>query len=179
MLKEVYEEARSTWLCRGCLTPAKDSKAIDARIQELTPNDPPLNFINGCSLGVITKDCLKEIGAALVERDLYVGRLYGPDGELIPDWVTFRGREPIIVRGSKNVSHRRCADCGRIVYFGMGKPYLYPMPAEYVDIFDSGCGGLVLREYVFSRLNLRNWRGVTIDQLPVVEEPADSLGVLG
>ena len=178
MVKEHYEEAKRTWLCMGCLRPKQPFHGIDAHIQEQTPSDPPLNFVNGCGLGIIRTDFLNQLGSDVVARDLCIGRLLGPDKRQIEEWVTFRGRHSLIVRGSKNVACRHCTECGRFVYFAMGKKYLYPMPRRDVSVFDSGWGGLVVTESVYRGLNVGCWRKMYADKLPVVNEPFDSLGVL-
>ena len=128
MSKAAYEEARLSWLCRGCLTPKACYTGIDVQLQQVPPLESDLNFVNGCGLGVARTDLLAKIGADVVKRDLYLGSVYGPGGDLIGDWSTFHGRHRLVIRGSRHVSFRKCEDCGRVVYFGMGKRYLFPMP---------------------------------------------------
>jgi hypothetical protein len=60
----------------------------------------------------------------------------------------------------------------------MGTKYLYPRPPEDVRIFHSGWGSIVVREEVFRRLNAKRWPRMDVDELPVVDEPKDSLGIL-
>jgi hypothetical protein len=103
MVKAQREEALRSWLCRGCLTPMAMSTGIDVPIQERTPADPPLNIISGCDLGVARKDFLEELGSDAVASDLILGRVFTANGRLIDNWVTFRGRHRLIVRGSEHV----------------------------------------------------------------------------
>jgi hypothetical protein len=152
--------------------------SVDATIQEPVPADPPLNFINGCSLGVVRRDFLEELGMDIVHNYLFIGDLFGPDGHSIENWLTFRGKLRLIIRGTKNVSYRQCSECGRVVYFAMGKRYLYPAPPEHVELFESHLNGLILHENLFSRLNLARWPKVTVDALSVLSKPKDSLGTL-
>lgn len=173
--KDAYAQARKTWLCEGCCTPKPEQREIDCRIQETRPTDEPLNFVNGCGVPLVCKRFLSELGDDVAMRDLYLGCLYGPDGQPIEDWLTFRGRRRIIVRGSRNVSYRKCSECGRSVYFAMGKRYLYPEPPHDVSIFESDLFGLVLPESVFGRVRFHKWENVTIDRLEVLDFPQDSL----
>lgn len=178
MVNDEYEKARLTWLCVGCMTPKNIAVPIDAQIEEKLPADPPLNFINGCGLGLVRASFLAALGPAVISRDLLIGRLLGPDGALVDDWVTFRGRYRVLVRGSKNISYRRCTDCGRHVYFAMGKRYLYPQPPDDAEVFESDLLGLVVRGDVFSRLALATWPKIQLDKLGVPTAPKDSLGPL-
>jgi hypothetical protein len=149
--KESYKKAQHSWLCSQCLSPRESWETVDFEIQESAPDDPPLNFVNGCGLGVVRRDFLEELGLQVVQRDLYLGNLRGPNGALIENWMTFRGKQRVIIRGSTNVSFRRCTECSRIVYFAMGKRYLFPSPSENADIFGSDLYGLVLRQQASSR----------------------------
>jgi len=179
MDKGVGALAAQTWCCRGCHAPRPTiAETIDVRIQDATPADPPLNFVFGYSLGLARYDFLAALGPTEVERDLFVGRLLRPDGSTITDWVTYHGRHRIMIRASKNVSYRRCDECGRVVYFGMGKRYLYPPPPDQGDIFVSDWSGLVVREHIMARVNLNKWKKVKVEKLPVVNKPRDSLGEL-
>jgi hypothetical protein len=103
---------------------------------------------------------LDALGTDLIQRDLYLGRVYGPDGQELREWATLRGKHRLTVRGTKNVSYRRCAQCGRDVYFAMGKKYLYPGPPPDIAIFESDLCGLVLTEETFLRAGVETWRGL-------------------
>jgi hypothetical protein len=178
MMKQYGEEAHHTWLCTGCMSPVATCSGIDAHIQDRRPADPPLNFISGFGLGVVKQELLEAIGHEAVDRCLLLGRLFGPTGELIRDWVTFRARHQVIVRGSKNVVHRRCEKCGRVIYFAMGQRYLFPSLREDVDLVESDLNGLVIRERIFSRLEPDRWPKLQVEMLPVLSAPVDSLGDL-
>ncbi len=120
MVKAAYEEARKTWFCTGCAFPKPNVKKVDAAIQESELDDTPLNFISGCGVGIGRRDFLFSFGEKTIQNDLCIGQVRGPDGSLLEDWVTFLGRQRVVVRGSTNVSYRRCSECGRQVYFAMG-----------------------------------------------------------
>jgi len=177
LTKEADAEAQRTWLCPDCSSPTPSVTAVDARLR-VAPAKEPLNFLWGFGLSIASKAFLSAIGNDLVQRDLYLGRVYGPDGHELSEWATFRGKHRLIVRGSKEASYRTCNECGRIVYFAMGKEYLYPAPQEGVAIFDAGNSGLVLPENVFMQAGLDRWRGIYIKKLAVADVPSDSLGEL-
>jgi hypothetical protein len=123
-------------------------------------------------------ELLEQLGTEEVERDLMLGRVFGPDGKVIPNWVTFRGKHYLIVRGAKHAGSRRCPACGRALYFAMGKGFLYPMPPAGIDIFEGSRFGLVLTERIFDRLDLGKWGKFGIEKLDVPAVPPDALGVL-
>ncbi len=175
MVKPVYEQARKTWLCTGCGYPKSDTKEVDATIQEGKPDNTPLNMISGCGVGIAQKDFLFSIGEDFVRQHLYLGRVFASDKRPLESWVTFVGRHRIIVRGAKNAGVRRCAECGRNVYFAMGQLYLYPEPPPGIAIFDAGNGGLVVSEALIERVNLNAWRKLDCTELPVLAIPIDGL----
>jgi hypothetical protein len=175
MVKPAYEQARTTWLCTGCAFPKPDTKVVDATIQEEKPDNTPLNMISGCGVGIVRKDFLFSFGEDFVRQHLYLGQVFAPDNRPLEGWVTFVGRHRVIVRGSKNAGVRRCAACGRNVYFAMGQLYLYPEPPPDIAIFDAGNGGLVVSEALIERVNLNAWRKLDCTKLPVLGLPKDGL----
>src|SRR5205823_14891870 len=92
MEKRAYEQARNSWLCGGCGFPKGNVKGIDSTIQEDQPEETPLNFISGSGLGIARKQFLRALGEETANRELYLGQLFGPDGSLLEDWVTFVGK---------------------------------------------------------------------------------------
>lgn len=173
--RSAYEEARKTWLCTGCGFPKPDVRAVDVAIQERTPDDTPLNVVFGCGTGIAKKSFLYAVGESIVNEHLYTGRVFGPSGELLTDWISFNGKYKIILRGSENVGVRRCDECGRNVYFATGKRYLYPTPTGGVRIFHAGNGRLIMTEDLVMRLNLNAWRKLECTKLPVLSCPLDGL----
>ena len=174
LAKQFREEVGKTWLCTGCGNP-RWQKAIDLIIQEDEPDNTPLNLAAGCIVGIARKDFLFCFGKNDVERHLYLGRLFREDGVLLEDWVTFHGRQRIVIRGSKDVSYRQCGDCGRHVYFAMGQQYLCPQPPKGINIFDVGSGELVLTKELAERVILNKWRKLACSKLPIFATPMDGL----
>ena len=173
--KQDYENARKTWLCAGCLSPKPDIKTIDIILDDEKPENSPLNFINGTNLGIANKDFLLALGEGEVQNNLNLGKIFNCNGVLLDKWVTFIGKQRIIVRGSKNAGCRRCVECGRLLYFATGKQYLCPQPPQGVSIFDSGHGGLVVTEDIAKRIVLNKWPKLTCEELSVFDSPKDGL----
>ena len=176
MVKGVLEEAQRTWFCSGCCCPRPGFREIDAVIQEKRP-EPVLNGVAACGLGLAHIDFLAALGQDVVERDLHIGRVFDRNGDIINDWVTFRGRRKLIVRGRDHVGYRKCDQCGRSVYFAMGDPYLCPPPKRDDCVYESDLWGLVIPERLMGRIMTREWKGVHIQKLAVLAEPQDGLPI--
>lgn len=174
-----YDWAQENWLCGGCANAKPDALITKVRIHaEDCLEDSPLTFIHGTGVPIVSRSFLAALGGEVVKRDLILGELLDPDGNPLDDWVTFSGRVKLVVRGSKNVSYRTCENCGRHVYFAMGKRYLFPKPPNNVTIFESDLFGLILPLPLYQQLHVRKWRGLIVDELPVLSEPLDTLGEL-
>jgi hypothetical protein len=134
-------------------------------------------MVNGWGLPLIRKDFLFSFGEDAIRKDLFLGKLYGPDGNLIEDWVTFRGRGKLIVRGSKRAGFRQCDKCGRNAYYAEGSRYLYPAPPKDVLLFESHLYGLVICQKLFETIDIAAWkkryRRLRVDKLPVLATPKD------
>ena len=176
--KSAYAEAIETWLCTGCGTPKPSIGRIDVQIQESQPDDVPLTFVNGCGVVIARRDFVAVLGSERVQADLMLGTVRGPSGKAMSDWVTARGRRRLIVRGSKNVSYRRCGSCGRHVYFAMGVRYLFPAPTVGVSIHESDLYGLVVTPDVLDGVSLARWPKLGVEKLMVLSRSKDSLGDL-
>lgn len=178
LTKSAYEEARKTWLCTGCCHPRPGVEAVDVQID--APEcleDVVLTFVAGCSVGLAHRDFLTALPAAAVSDDLWLGNVYDPSGNPIDDWKTYRARHKLFVRGTKHVGYRECDECGRHLYFAMGRRYLFPSPPEGICLFEGYCS-LILPETCFEQLPVKTWPAVYVQRLPVVSKPKDGLGVL-
>jgi hypothetical protein len=137
-----------------------------------------LSFVWGTTVGVIHRDFAVALGRDVVEAHLLLGSLRTEEGKLLDHWSTFIGRHRVIVRGSREASYRRCEVCGTVIYFSLGKKYLFPAPDPHVEIFDAGFGRVIVTADVYARLSGTKWRGLGIVELPVMTAPADGLGEL-
>jgi hypothetical protein len=111
MVKAEYRRARETWLCTGCARLQRDVQSVDVHIQGSRPERIPLSFVSGVGVGIAQKAFLICLGERRIERDLMIGRLYNAGGQLIDDYVTFRGRRRVLIRGGSKSAYRYCEQC--------------------------------------------------------------------
>jgi rubredoxin len=174
LTKSAFQEARRTWLCPGCNAPKPGLTAIDLKLQGKNLPKNPLNIVFGAGIGVARREFLEEFGPEIIKRDLYIGRVRNEDDVELPDFVSFRGRHNVLVRGVHLAGYRTCADCGRNVYYAGPKWYLYPAPAPGVDLFESNTHQLVSSEKAFENLTPKRWnRRVHLTKLHILEKPLD------
>ena len=88
---EAYAQANRSWRCHECHAPKPGTKSVEARLVEV-PRDRPLNAVVACFLPIAYRPFLDKFPRDVIERDLYLGPVYGPDGRLLSDWVTFRAQ---------------------------------------------------------------------------------------
>lgn len=193
---EARAVADRTWCCPGCNTPKPGIERLDAHLQNRRLQGP-LNIVNGYGLALARWSFLLRLGEERVRRALHLGEVFRPDGTRWDDWVTFRGKHGLIVRGSgEHAGNRVCPECGRNCYFGMYPKYLYPQPPTDVEIFESHAWGLSLRPDIATEVGIGGrvgriqgievleWPGVSVkgkrghllvERLPVLAEPKDGL----
>ena len=178
LTRDAFEHARRTWLCGGCASPRPDVGAVDVSLQDRTPGKYPLTFVGGTGVPVARMDFLLEVaGAEAVAKDLLLGKVFDEHGHLLEDWVTFRGRRCVIVRGTANVSYRPCSTCDRQVYFATGKRYVAPAPSKDVQVYETHLFGFAVAGRQGAQW--RNPKGVTIEQLPILDHGKDGIAELG
>jgi len=178
MTHDARDKARLTWACSDGPHAKPGTEAVDVYLQDPAPRDKPLNFVMFGGITVLHQELLDLLGADNIERDLYIGRVYGRGGKLLNDWVSARGRRHLILRGSREARYRVCAGCGRVLYSAMGKQYLYPAPPTDAAIYESDLLGFVVTHDIAERIAARKWRRISVDPLPVLDEPLDGLGSL-
>lgn len=167
--------ARRDWLCSGCNHPRPDVGPVDVTVQDPGPEDPPINFVFGFGIPVVEKAFIESFEVGPIANDLILGKVFREDGAALSDWLTVRGRQSLIVRGTTNVSHRTCSECGRNVYFAMGPRYLFPSPPSQHEIFVSDLSGLIVSEGLLRKLALNKWPKLMVDELPVLDSPRDGI----
>lgn len=175
MSKSEAEIAKRTWLCLGCNYPKPVIGSVDVTIQHSVPKDGPLNFVYGFGIPISKRNFFDSFGMEVVTRDLLLGRVIAEDVGQLDDWMTVRGKHSLIIRGTKYVSHRRCHECGRNVYFAMGSRYLFPHPPIEHEIFESDLSGFIVSQRLFDLLDLKKWPKLVFDTLPVLDTPKDAL----
>lgn len=161
-----YEEARKTWLCKGCSLPVPDTKNVNVVVEE-QPENIPLNIISGAGLGIIRVDLIAMIGLSVFEEFMYLGKIFYEDGTLIENYMTFCGKHKAFIRGEESSSFRKCEICGQSLYFPIGSQYLTrPLP-ENTPIAESQLNQIILDEELYLRIKQRKWKKLNIEKLPV------------
>ena len=173
MSQRAAKAAEETWLCQGCNYPKRKTGKVDVEIQQPSPQDEPLNFVYGFGIPVAKKSFLESFCLDTLKRDLHLGRISLEQGDELDDWITFRGKRSLIVRGTRNTSLRLCNECGRNVYFSMGPRYLFPAPPSDHELFESDLSGLIVSQRLFNSLALHRWPKLVFEKLPVLSAPRD------
>ena len=173
LTKELYAIADETWCCTGCKYPNRGVKAVDVTIQDNEIENRPINVVMGCGIPIAKREFLFSFGKNIVEKDLYLGKVFAENGSIMEDWITYRGKRKVIIRGTKHAAFGKCEKCGRNCYFAMGSRYLYPEPAQDTLLFESDLCGLVFHEELYNKINLGRVKKFIIDKLPVLEYPKD------
>jgi hypothetical protein len=176
MTKEGDLAALSTWLCPGCKLPRPGTEAVDVNLDARPPRIP-FNFVWGAGVNIVTHEFAASLRNAVPDGQLFFGRVLNASGDELKGWETVIGKRRTIIRGSKDVSHRRCPECGRIVYFATGAQYLSPPPDPEFQVFDVG-GGLVVTGDVKGQVLETKWKNVAFRPLEVLKDPRDGLGTL-
>jgi hypothetical protein len=166
------------WACPDCHKVLPGRSEIDIQIEHLEPDDSPLRFANGYALGIGRRTLLEDLSRGQRESPFFLGTVKNKSGSILDEWVTFHGREEIIVRGSRSATARICSNCRRQIYFAQGTSYLYPQPLPGVGLFDAHFGIIVATTAVAGRINPGEWPGLKIRPLKVFQHPKDGLGDL-
>jgi hypothetical protein len=95
-------------------------------------------------------------------------------GASVTDYYGFRCRYQTNVRGTENVRHFVCPNCGNTAYVAFGWQYLVAPIDRAVPIFGGGAGRIVLREDLMQTLPTSD-PGLEIEELRVEAEPHDGL----
>lgn len=164
LIKQDYARAAETWCCKGCKLPRIGCGEIDVSLQE-APQNIPLNIIMGVGVGIIQDEFLDALGHSIARQYLFLGRVYGPDGKLIERFMTFRGKQTLIIRGNEKSSYRKCEVCGRDIYFAMGKKYLLGDIPSGIPIFGSLSNQLIVNEDVYQKIKNIKWKSLFIYKL--------------
>lgn len=177
LTREARKLAPSEWKCEGGIHAKPDIGPINVHISHHRIGDKPLNFVtDGVHLAL--RSFLNQFGQEILARDLILGKVFGPDGRLNDEWVTYRGRRRIIVRGSHCTGCRTCDVCGRTLYSFKGEPYLYPTPPSDADVFEANVMGMVISESIFSHLVMSPKSKIAVSRVEVIDPPLDGLGTL-
>lgn len=181
------------WFCAACVSVRGDQPGpIDVYIQERRPPGSPVQSVLACGLLVVSKRVIDLFPQPVVDRDLWLGAVVGPAGRF-DNWLSVRSRRRVFVRGEARVARpplrttarfdaslagsRRCETCGRDVYYGVGKRYIYPSPSTDAHLFESH-RGLVVHPTLSNLVESLAAKHLKREMLDVAPAPRDGFGEL-
>ena len=169
-----YEKAKRTWLCLGCCSPRPGIRKIDIYVDS-KPDNVPLNFVAGVGVGYAKKEFLDVIGKKEVNDYLYLGKVFDSSGNDIKEFSSFQGKEMMFIRGNKKSTFRVCDECGRLLYFSMGSPYLIAGQVTKLPLYESQLNQLIVNEELYKRVVSRKWAKLGIEKLQILDNPRDGM----
>jgi hypothetical protein len=174
---ESDSRATTPAFCAECRWPHQRLEGIDVTVAA-RPTGAPLNCFFAPWLGLAHRRFFEQLGAGVVAAHLHLGRVFDRHSRLIDDWVTYRGKHLLVVRGMDHVGSRTCQTCGRNLYFATGQRYLHPTPPADIPLFQSDLLGLIMPAELLEQVALTRGmrRNVRIEKLPVLNSPPDGLG---
>lgn len=138
--------ALKNWLCVSGSHPIPNPVPIDVHLRESRFGRSPLNFIYAKRMGICKRQLLESLGVDNVNTCLQLGKVYSPEGIVLPSWCSFLGAHRCLLRGSKNARYKSCEHCGYIEYYVDDFwTSLWPAIEDVPPILDF-MGSLVLRQ---------------------------------
>ncbi len=165
-VKDWYEEAKRTWLCSGCSNPKPSIDALDAYLA-YPPDDVPLNIISGVGIGYAQLRFVQHIKMNMLTDQFSFGKVFDPEGSEIPEYITFRSRNLLFIRGDSRSSFRQCGVCNRQLYHPIGKRHILSNDLIGSSIYESQIHQMVVDEQVFELVSRVKWRKMGSWKLPV------------
>lgn len=148
-----------------------DAVAIDLR--QDPGGDDKLGALADAPLGLIQREFALKIGAAPF---LALGEV-SVEGVRLDEWATFRGLEPIYIRGDVTSTYWVCETCGYKVYFPFGdNRYLVKESVRPNRIYTSQLLTLVFPECLF-RKEWFDSADIEVEEIRVIDAPLDGRGI--
>ena len=177
-----YSGAASTvkapWACPDCHGPLPGHRLEDVRLSDTPIGPQPLSSSFGIPILFVRRSFLDVVCDGEIERFFEWATVLEPDDTPHQDWLIANGRQQVVIRGTHRPKHRYCATCGALVYLSNDKFFLYPAPAEEVDVFGAEIFGIVVTERVLPRVLSRTWPDLRVQELTLPDAPLDGLGPL-
>lgn len=174
-----YKQTLDMYGCKLCrdLRPEYLGRVFDAYFRWPLGREALTTML--LSINVARVDFLSLFGDA-VQQHLQLGKVYLGDGTPQNDFVTFTAKRRLVIRGSRRSSYAgMCPACGRHKYIAFYPFYTlragYWKQPLYVPWREKG---LVVSQELFSRIDRRKWKGISIFELPIVDEPRDGIDAL-
>ncbi len=106
------------------------------------------------------------------------GRVYGPSGEIVPDFVSVTALYELPIRGGPSSLRRSCPGCGALLYWPLPHGYSYIVSSSLIvgqGAYIASTGGLVLCEQVLPHINARMRHRMRIEEIPVKDSAEDGI----
>jgi hypothetical protein len=165
-------EDPTKWFCPGCGKPDPGAQ-VPAITLRSRPKDLALNFIAQAWVGVMRCDFFNLLVEERVIGDLIITPVRMSNETEIENFVAFRPKASLVIRGESHSSHRRCDLCDRHIYHPLGKHYVLNPNRPDLTLFGNQFGGLVVPGRIATLVKNREWKHVHIIQLPVLDAPTD------
>jgi hypothetical protein len=163
------------WCCGECGQLVGDPGPIDLVIAQ-KPTKTPLNFVPMIA-NFMRVDLLEAIGRNLVREHFYLGKVTAPNGVVYEDFVSFRGKRVIRIRGDEKSIYRPCPGCGAVRYFPIGPLYVLESQVDGIPLAGCRPDSLLVDETIYSRLRKRRWTKVGFQKLSLLDRPLDGRAV--
>jgi hypothetical protein len=136
--------------------------------------DLALNFVQGVVIDYARLDLLEILGPA-AEEYLTLGKLLDRTGKVIPQYRTLGSFNPLWVRGNRKSANGFCSQCGELLYFALGKPYVLRQDLTGQPLYYGTQEGLIVNEALADRIREKHFKKIYVRELPVLERPRDGL----
>lgn len=173
---EWYENALKSWICPDCRTVRADSPLLDV-VLNARPDNASVNFVSAAGLGVISRAFMEQVGESTFREYFELGTLIGPNGKVVDDHFSFRGKQLVFIRGDTKSSYRRCADCGRFLYHPSGKRYVLSHDVTDDHWYESQFHQLLIPEVKNQAIKAALSKTAQYE-IPVQSRPDDDLELL-
>jgi hypothetical protein len=164
--------------CRPCwgIRPENLSRVFDVYLDS-TPRKEALTTIL-LGINIARLDFLKLFWED-VEKYLKLGKVYAADGTCHQEYVTFTADWRLVIRGGKKSEYAGfCPICGEHHYFPWYPFHILHPIREQALYVPWPKKGLVVNQELFSRIDRKKWKGISIFELPILDESQDGIDAL-
>jgi hypothetical protein len=176
----LHEFYAGPFWCSECHSTRTESiqESIDVFIDS-KPSSAALGVVYPPWINIARVDFL-ELFEPHLETYMKIGKVLSSDGVILNKYVTYFGNRRLIVRGSKKSDYLGvCPNCHRHRYLAS-----YPFYTLQAGYFEQPIyvpwpkRGLVVNKELFSRIDRKKWKGISIFELPILDEPRDGIDAL-
>ena len=161
-------------ICRTCRR-IKRSKVYPGEIDVIL-SDYPGDIITGAiwwtGLRLFHVDFINQIRACFT--GCIFGKCYGPDGNLVKDYVTCYSKDYIVVRGVEGSKYKICPECGVVDSIpGLAPHYIPRFYLTESRVYMDSSYDMYLDEDLALGLDLSRWKEYEFDTIPIRDDVLD------